>query len=234
MRKKVLAEKSVEQGLNQFQFIEFPKIHRRAQLFALYQRIAFGNHISKRASGLFARCSPFSLWDQFILKNPPPTREAKLPCPALVSLPTCGDYIATKVQPPKKAPSREGGSCPKGAEGRPPTNCIRSPTFPAPTSRRAGPATQAWGGNADRPKGGRRSDPCRGRALTQAARVGQASGPDRSIVVQGTAVPRTRFTPHLRVCHSPTLTRLRRELPPDGGRTVKEQVIQQQEKTCIR
>ena len=40
MRKKVLAEESIKQGLNKFQFVERPQIHRRAQEGAIIRTVS--------------------------------------------------------------------------------------------------------------------------------------------------------------------------------------------------
>ena len=77
----------------------------------------------------------------------------------------------------------------------------RSTTFCPPSPRPARPATQAWGGSTDRPQGGRTPPHAEDGPLRKRCGKGRASGPGRSIVVQGTAVPRTRFTPHLRVAN---------------------------------
>ena len=123
------------------------------------------------------------------------TREAKLPCPALVSVEDCGS--ATVLPSVSCADS----SLPYGKEPFYwPIPCgghrltLNNPTFPALTSRQAGPATQAWA--AARPTEGRariRPMPRTG-PHTSDVWQGRACDLSRSIVVQ-TIPPSPSVTP---------------------------------------
>ena len=53
MRKKVLAEKSVEQGLNQFQFVELLRSNDTERVRAVTKRSAPSTHCQRRLAAKF-------------------------------------------------------------------------------------------------------------------------------------------------------------------------------------
>ena len=134
-------------------------------------------YINKRASGTSPNARLFSLWDQFILKNPPATREVL--SSAIRCLPSSlpwGRSLWLVAPPPGRHISRSTSPlCPSQR------HC--EITTPAAGAQIYNAASWLWA------------------APSVTLRV-TASGPGRSIVVQPTAVVCTRFTPHLRVANA--------------------------------